>query len=390
MLNSEAMRPRVTLFVANFFFSIFATLIIYILLPYLSTFMSAAYTGLVVALGGLVAVILFPFLPRLVAHYGAQELILVFAIAEMIALFALATVPGIIAGALLIVVTIALQPFISYELDLLLEATGAEESTIGRVRTAFLTAWNIGVLAAPLLIGALLASSNAYGRVFIAAAAAMVPFVVLFAVRSLPKGIPPKLSHMQDTLACILHNRDLAAVTFAHILLWLFYVWAPLYVPVYLHNVLGIPWSSLGWIFSIMLIPYVLIEYPAGWIADRFIGDKEMMFAGFLIAGGALASVSFLTSSSSLLLILGILIISRSGAALIESMTEGHFFRRVSEGDINSMSVFRSAWPLAYVIGPIIGSVILFFGSYQMLFALTGGFISIAGAIATLLITDFR
>jgi len=384
------MHPRVILFVGNFFFSLFTALTIYILLPFLSSFMPSAYTGLVVAAGGLIAVVSFPFLPGLVARYGAQQLALIFAIAEMIALFALAAAPGAVAGSLLIIIAITLQPFISYELDLLLEATDGEKETMGRVRTIFLTAWNSGALAAPLLLGALLVNSDEYGRIFIAAAAMLIPFVVLFAARSLPKVVPPKLSHMRDTLSCIAHDRDLAAVTFAHFLLYLFYIWAPLYVPVYLHDVLGIPWSSLGWMFSVMLIPYALLEYPAGWIADQVLGDKELMFAGFLIAGSALAAMSFLSSASSLVLILVLLVASRIGAALIESMTEGHFFRRVSKNDINSMSIFRGIWPLANVIGPIVASLILFFGNYQVLFTLTGGFIVIAGITATFLIKDFR
>lgn len=390
MLNSEEMSPRVILFFANFFFSSLTALTAYILLPYLSTLMSTAYTGLVVAGGGLAALIFFPFLPRLVARYGAQQLALVFALVEMITIFVLAAAPGLFASILLIIVMVALQPFLSYELDLLLEATGDTEGMAGRVRALFLTAWNSGGFIAPLLIGALLVNTDAYGRIFIAAAAALVPFVVLFAARRLPRGAAPEPSPMSDTLACIFHNRDLTAVSIAHIILWFFYVWAPLYTPIYLHSVLGFSWTDLGWIFSIMLIPYVLIEYPAGWLADRFIGDKELMLAGFLVAGSALASISLLTASSPLILILCILVVSRCGAALIESMTEGHFFRRVTERDINSVSIFRGAWPLAYVIAPVTGSIILFFGSYQLLFVLTGAFVAIAGAIATFFIRDFR
>jgi MFS family permease len=384
------MPPRTILFVGNFFFSVFTALTIYIVLPFLSTFMPEAYAGLVISVGGLIAVISFPFLPRLVAHYGAQQLTLIFAITEMITLVALAAVPSGIAGAIFIIIAIAIQPFISYQLDLLLEAVDVEKDMVGRVRTIFLTAWNLGALAAPLLLGALLVNSNDYTRVFIAAAAVLIPFVVLFAARSLPKKAPPKLSHMQDTLVCISHDNDLAAVTFAHFLLYLFYIWAPIYVPMYLHTVLGIAWSDLGWMFSIMLIPYALVEYPAGWAADRFVGDKTLMFAGFLIAGAALASFGILTSASSLTLILIILVSSRVGAALIESMTEEHFFRRISEQDINSMSVFRGIWPLANVIGPIVGSLILFYGNFQIFFLLTGGFIIIAGTVATSFITNFR
>jgi MFS family permease len=384
------MPPRTILFVGNFFFSVFIALTVYILIPFLSAFMPEAYTGLVIALAGLIAVTLFPFLPRLVTRYGAQQIALVFAIIEMIALLALAVAPGAIAGTLLIIVVMALQPLISYELDLLLEAATTDRNTVGRVRTIFLTAWNFGAFAAPLLLGALLASSNEYGKIFIAAAAILVPFVVLFAARNLPRGPQPKLSHMQDTLVCIMHDRDLAAVTFAHFLLYLFYIWAPFYVPVYLHTVLNIPWSTLGWMFSVMLIPYVLIEYPAGWVADRYLGDKDLMLIGFLIAGCALASFSILSPVSSIIIILLVLIASRVGAALIESMTEGHFFRRVTEQDINSISIFRGIWPLANIIGPIVASLILLFGNYQMLFVFTGGFIGIAGTVTTLLIKDFR
>ncbi len=384
------MHPRIILSVGNFFFSIFSALVTFILLPYLSLFMPAAYTGFVVAGSAVVAVILFPFLPRIVERYGVQYIALVLAFVEMVVLFALAAMPSAVAGILLISITIIMQPFFAYGLDLLLEATVVDSNTTGEVRALFRTAWSLAALAAPLLLGALLANSDSYGRIFIAAAAMLVPIIVLFALRRLPRGPAPHPSHMRDTLVCILHNRDLAAVTFANLLLYLFYIWMPLYTPIYLHNVLGISWSDLGWMFSIMLVPYVLIEYPAGWVADRFLGDKELMFAGFLIAGGAAAALSLLTPSTSLVVILIILVASRVGAALIEAMVEAHFFRRVSKRDINSVSVFRGVWPLSYIIGPIIGSLILVFGSYQLFFVLTGGFVVVAGIITTLLIKDFK
>jgi MFS family permease len=384
------MQPRTILLIANFFFSLMTALTVYILLPYLSTLMPTIYIGIVVAGGGLVAVIFFPFLPRLVARYGAQKLALVFALTEMIILFLLAATPGVVTSVLLIVFMVALQPFLSYELDLLLEAASAGEKGVGRIRALFLTVWNAGTFVAPLLIGALLVNADTYSHIFIAAAAMSVPIVVLFTARRLPSDIPAEPTSMFDTIRCIFHTRDLVAVTFGHLVLWLFYVWAPLYTPIYLHTILGISWTTLSWIFSIMLIPYVLIEYPAGWIADRFLGDKYLMFTGFIIAGGALAAISFLKADSSPLLILSILLLSRIGAALIESMTEGHFFRRVTLKDVNSVSIFRAAWPLAYVIAPLIGSSILFFGNYQLLFLLTGGFIALAGTIATTFIRDSR
>src|SRR3989338_8406700 len=127
------MRPRNAIFIGNFFFSLFIGLITYILLPYISTFMPEAYAGLVITCGALVAVILFPFLPRFVHRYGAQRTVLVFAILEMFALGALAAAPGPFTAILIVAAAVMLQPLIAYELDILLETTVVEENTTGRV-----------------------------------------------------------------------------------------------------------------------------------------------------------------------------------------------------------------------------------------------------------------
>ncbi|MBI4066050.1 MFS transporter [Candidatus Kaiserbacteria bacterium] len=384
------MRPRTVIYIGNFFFSLFIALITFILLPYVSSFIPEAYAGLVISGGALIAVILFPLMPKLVERHGAQRLVLAFAVLEMLALLALATTPGPITGILLIAVAVALQPFIAYELDILLETTVIEEHTTGRVRAIFLTAWNIAALAAPLLVGALLARSDAYEHVFLIAAVALVPFIVLLTVRNLPRGVTPKLPNIWGTLLCIVRDRDLFAVTFGHFLLYMFFVWAPFYIPVYLHTDLEIPWSDLGWVFSIMLLPYVLIQYPAGLLADKVFGDKELMFAGFVLTGLSFATIGFFTASTPLMVIIIVLFVSRVGAALIEGMTEGHFFRRMSEKDVNAISVFRGIWPFTEFIAPIIGSAILIFGNFELFFIFTGGFIAVAGAISTLLIKDFR
>jgi len=384
------MRPRVVISIGNFFFALFSTAITFIMVPYLSSFMSEVAAGLVIAGGAMLSCSVFPFLPRLVRCYGAQQLALLIALAEMLALFALATVPGAIAGAIFAAIAFSLQPFLAYELDLLLEATVAEEGTTGRVRTLFITAWNIASVGAPLLIGAILATSDAYHSVFLVAAAVLAPFIIIFAVRKLPAGHAPEISTLGESLRRIVGDRDLVAVSFGHLLLYLFFVWAPFYTPLYLHQVLGIPWTELGWMFAIMLVPYVLIEYPAGVLADKYIGDKELMLLGFLITGASLAAIGLVTITTPIFIILIILVASRIGAALIESMTEGHFFRRVSEKNVNSVSIFRGVWPLSDIIAPLIASAILLFGDYQMLFFITGGIIAFAGMGATLLIKDFN
>lgn len=384
------MHTRTILSVGNFFFSIFSGLMTLILLPYLSQFMPVAYTGIVLSCSAIGTILVFPLLPGAVAHFGAKRIALTLTLIEIAVLFMLAALPGTGMSILLIAATIIMQPLLSYDMDLLLEATIEESDMVGRIRALFRTAWSIASLAAPLLFGALLIGSDSYSRVFIAAAASLSLIVVFFTANRLPRGLAPKFAHMRSTLVRIFRSRDLAAVTVGNFILYLFYVWMPLYTPVYLHTVLDIPWSNLGWVFSVMLLPYVLIEYPAGWIADRYLGDKELMLIGFLIAGSGLAALAFLTPATPLGVILIILTGSRVGSALVESMVDAHFFRRVSKRDINSVSVYRAVWPLSYIIGPVIGSILLVNGGYPMFFLYTGGFVALAGVISTLLIKDFK
>ncbi len=390
MLHFNVMHPRITLSVGNFFFAISSILTIYIVLPYLSTFMSAQYASLVVSGGAIVSLALFIFLPHIIKRYGAQPLAIVLGIAQMFTLFALAARPDAVGASLLIATLIAIGPFITYTLDVMLEATVSKEGITGRVRTLFLTAFNIAEFGTPLLMGSLLNTTDAYSRIFIAAAAAIVPFIVLFTVHRLPSGKPPKQMHLLEGLRILINDRNLAAVSFAHLLLYLFYAWAPLYVPIYLHTTLGIPWSELGWMFSIMLIPFVLIEYPAGIVADRFLGDKELMVLGFIIMGSSLAAFSLIDVSSSVVFIVTLLFASRIGAALVESMTEAHFFRAVSEIDTEMIALYRMTWPFADIVAPIIGSILLFVNGFGGLFIVTGAILIIAGTASALLIRDFR
>jgi MFS family permease len=386
------MRPRGLLAFGNFFSVGHFYLIIFVLAPYLATIMPAEETGLVVSAGALATLALFPLAPKLVASFGAQRLALYFGTAEAVVLILLATTSIPVFAIIFAALACAISPLIAYGLDLLLEATVArtEESRTGRVRTAFLTAGNVALIIAPLLVGVLLDSTDAYYRVFLAGAVSLLPFLLLFGLKKIPEGAPPAPSNVRETLVCVQKNSDLHSIVASNFILQCFYHLAPLYIPLYLHNVLLIPWSTLGWMFAVMLLPFVLIEYPAGVLADRWEGDKGFLASGFLLTGLSFALFAFLDKLSPLYLILLLLVASRVGAALIESMTEGHFFRSVSERDTETVSVFRMARPLAALCAPIAGSVLLAYGGYEWLFVVTGCLVLIAGSLAVLGLNDSR
>lgn len=384
------MRARAVLSFGNFFASAHFFLIIYILAPYLATFLPASDTGLVVSLGAVVTLAVFPFVPRLVAKHGAQALSILLACLEALVLLWLALMPSPVAAVLLAALACAISPLLAYQLDILLEATVENEGTTGRIRTAFLTAGNVALLIVPLLIGLLLDGADRYDRVFFVAALSLIPFIVLMSVKRLPRGVAPQLHNVKDACLCIFSDKDLRAIAGSMAVLQLFYHLAPLYIPLYLHTVIGIPWSELGWIFAVMLVPFVLVEYPAGILADTKLGDRTLLIAGFVIMGLSFTLIGLITASTPVIVTLFILLGTRIGAALVEAMVEGHFFRRVSEEDTNTVSVFRMMRPTGALIAPILGSLILIFADYDVFFALTGLLIAIGGFVAARSVRSFK
>jgi MFS family permease len=386
----SVMSPRLTLSVGNFFSVAHFYLIIYILAPYLAEFMSEEFTGLIVSAGALATLALFPYAPLIVAKYGARRLVLGFAIIECLVLFSLALSPVPVVALILSAVACAVSPLIAYGLDLLLEATISGENVTGRVRTAFMTAGNAALFLAPFLIGFLLGNTDLYGRVFLAAALSLIPLIVLFSLHPLPEGGVPQMVRTRENLRVGFTDPDVRSIFVAYYLLQFFYYSAPLYVPLYLHNIIGIPWSTLGWVLAVVLVPFLVIEYPAGLIADRYLGDKEMMVAGFFITGIAVALFATVDLYTPLIVIITLLVATRVGVALVEAMTEGHFFRHVSERDAGMVSVFRMGRPFAALTAPIAASILLALGGYWWLFVGIALIVTIPGIISALGIKDIR
>jgi len=385
------MKPRKVLALGNFFASIHFFLVLYVMAPYLATFLPDEQTGLVISAGAVATLTLFPFMPRIAAFLGAKRGALVVGSLLAISLFVLAQQPSFWIAAICLAFVAAAAPFIQFFLDLLLESTDASSEETGRVRTAFNTAGNVALILAPLCIGYLLGETNEYWRVFLVGGLSLTPFIALFLIEPLPEQIRFEHPKLLETCRCMLVDPDLRAAAVANAVLQIFYHLAPLYIPLYLHGTVGIPWSELGWMFTVMLLPFVLIEYPAGYIADKYIGDKEMLIGGFVLIGISFGSLAFVTSATPIALLLLALVGSRVGAAVVEAMVEGHFFRRVTAEDSNTVTVYRMSRPLAALIAPLSASILLFFTeSYTVFFITSGIVLVVLGVLSAQYVKDIR
>ena len=127
----------------------------------------------------------------------------------------------------------------------------------------------------------------------------------------------------------------------------------------------------LSIIIPIALLPFIFFEVILGKIADVKLGEKEILTFGFIIMAISTAGLSFITTSS-IAVWAAALFLTRTGASAVEVMTESYFYKRVGPGDIHIITFMRTIRSMAYMIGPLVGSIVLMFIDYHNLFLVLG------------------
>ncbi|MFZ4632195.1 MAG: MFS transporter [Patescibacteria group bacterium] len=254
-------------------------------------------------------------------------------------------------------------------MDVLIEAFSNNSST-GKTRTIYFTFINLGWIISPT-ISSYLVKIGDYQLTFLISAFLVLP--VLFVFMYQKKSLKDKVSYSKEKIGDVIkktwRNKNLRGIFFVSLLLQIFFNTAVVYLPIYLHQSLGISWSELGLMFSIMLIPFIIFEIPTGIIADKYIGEKEILFLGFIILSISTFLFYYL-ETSSFWIWASVLFLSRTGAALIEAMRETYFFKLVSAKDLGYINVFRLAIPFGYIIGSGLAMLIITILPLNFLFLL--------------------
>ena len=140
------------------------------------------------------------------------------------------------------------------------------------------------------------------------------------------------------------------------------------YSPLYLLS-LGLSWEQIGIIFTIMLIPFVVIEYPIGILADKKFGEKEMIIIGLLIMGISSFGIFFLHTKSVLLWAL-VLLATRMGAATVEILRDSYFYKKIDGRDVDLISFFRTTRSVAYIVATGFSAMLLIIAPMRYIFLL--------------------
>lgn len=310
------------------------------------------------------AIIYFPKLIKRIGNLASTEIILAVFILSLLWM-SLAIHPAAIFIAF-IILSVA-SNLIWINMDILVESFSKNSST-GVTRTIFLTAINLGWIIAPSL-SSYLVNRGDYYWVYLAAAVCLIPFLAILIKkrRQLKDGKRIKSIPVSETINKLWSNKSLRGIFFIGLLLHLFFSSAVVYIPLYLHQSLGFDWSVLGIMFSVMLIPFILFEIPAGWLADKYYGEKEILTIGLFIIAASLFFFFALTSVNPWLWG-ALLFFSRVGAALVEAMRDSYFFKLVSAKDVPLINFSRITAPLGYLLGTLLAILVISFYPLEYLF----------------------
>lgn len=339
----------------------------YIRSTFLEEFVDVRLVGLFFVGASFFSLIAINFFPRLIKKYTNFKVSLSVIALDILSIIVLITTSSPLIAFFAFVVTIATLYLIWINMDVFVERFTSNVST-GKTRTQYMTYINAGWVISPLIIGNIIGTNNyrlAYVFSIIFLSIAFIGIAVN--KKRLEHPIHYENHHFFRTLRFVWQNINFRGIYFVAFLLQLFYAIAVIYVPIYLHESIGFSWGTIGIIFSFMLIPFVLLEIPAGVLADKYSGEKKILSLGFLIISATTALIFFSESTSPFVWGL-ILFLSRCGAALIEAMRESYFFKIVDVEDIDYINLFRDVGPLGYLIGSGLSVLLLGFLPIKSLF----------------------
>ena len=354
----------------GFIYTLHVTLPVYVNSSFLEQFTSKANVGLLYTFGAIIEIVGLLFIEKILERFGNYKTILYLIVIQMVLSAGLITANSAVAVSIFFILSTMVIPLIGICLDIFLEARSDSKHT-GGVRGLYLTIINVAWVLAPL-IGGILIFGNEYRFVYGAAFAILI--LLLYLVHKNLAGFKdPDYGHfpLRQTFLYILQRKDYTKLFTANIILNVFYSWMVIYSPIYLHDHMGFAWDKISIIFTIMLLPFVIFQLPAGRLADEGWGEKKLMSLGFIIMGISCIALAFLTSTSIFAWAL-LLFVTRIGASIAEAMIEVYFFKKVKPGDSDVLGMFRVTRPISYIIAPIITAIGLFYTTDSNLFIILG------------------
>ncbi len=353
-----------------------AGIISYINSSFLETRLSTQYVGIVFTLAYLGAALFINYYAGIIRRYSNYRAFIAVLLIYSVCLSLLPFTEHVLGVTLLFVFYIVSLSLLWISLDIFMHGF-SKYGNIGEIRGMNLTLMNLGIMLGPVTAGFLIARYG-FSSVYLFSSFLAV-MMVLFTWQNF-RYMETKISEYSvDNISSFFKKiirrvelRDIFVIAF---LLQFFYSWMIIYTPIYLTS-LGFSYSEIGIMFAIMLAPFVIFEIPAGYLADKYLGETEMVTLGLLIMAFSTVCVFFVSGFWSFTIVL---FVSRVGASIVEIMRDSYFYKIIKDKDIELINLFRATGPVSRIIAPLIATVVIAFFPMRYLYLLLG--IVMAGGI---------
>lgn len=355
------------IFVSAFLMALAQAIPAYIRSSFLEEFIDVRYIGFVFTASSILTLSIINFLPRFISRYSNYRVAIILLIVNLLALAGLIfSSQSFWLTTFFIILEIAVT-FLWINMDLFVERF-SKNVTTGKTRAYYFTVMNFGYLASPIIAGYLVGENN-YRAMYIAGLVLMivVALILLGNKHRLQENISYKHGNLRKVAKKVFYNSNLRGIFGVTLLLQFFYAVAVLFMPIYLNEYIGFSWQEIGYIFTFMLLPFVLLQIPAGMIADKHHNERKILLLGFMIMIASTVLFSRFDGTSAVSWAL-ILFLGRCGAALIEIMKESYFFKLIDVEDVDFINFFRNIRPAAYLLGSLFSVLVLKFFALNYLF----------------------
>lgn len=269
-------------------------------------------------------------------------------------------------------------------LDIILEGYSSDGMS-GRIRGMHLTIMNIGILSAPYASTSVLDRFGYEGIFFVMLLGYIAIFLVSLVSLRNDNGTFRERLDPEQAFRRMFREKDLLRIYLVSFALEFFYALMTIYTSLRMLE-LGFSWHEMGIVFTAMLLPFVLFQYPLGAFADQKVGEKEMLIGSLVLLMLSTGALYYL-DVHSVLMWGAALFLTRVGASGIEVLRDSYFYKQVDGDDMDIIAFFRTARPAAGLLGAALSAWLLLFLPIASVFLLVAA-IFIPVVISTCFLRD--
>ena len=346
----------VVTYAMTFLYALHYAIPLYATSSYLHKYFSSSIVSATYAVGSFLALLASLSLSKSIKRFHTYNFTFGLALAEItvVTLFGHTQNPYLLP--VFFVIHYMLQTLLYICLNIFIESFSTHAKT-GSIRGLFLAILSLGILVAPMIGGTILKVSS-FSTLYTVAAFMLIPYLY-FLHRFLYHIKEPAYHSVEviSTLRKAWRDKNLRAAIIAELVVQSFYAVMIIYSPIYLTS-LGVPLTSyLTIILPLALLPLVILPYELGLLADRKFGEKEMLIIGLLILIVTTFLCVIVTSPDIRVWVL-ILLVSRIGAAFVETMAFSYYFKKSDTQDPSLTALFINMHGASTLIVSTVGFLV--------------------------------